>query len=202
MKIHFAAVLIAAAAPALAGEWISTDTGCHVWNENPIPGETITWTGKCVAGKVSGRGVGVWTYSRNDEIKTHRYEGETAGGKRHGKGVMDYASGSRYEGNWVDDRAHGKGIYTLRNETRYQGEFSAGKMRGRGVKTWPSGARYEGAFVNGDRQGFGVFIGANNQRCEGTWQHDKMTGSGESWDADAKRWVSCRLDGEVVKLSK
>jgi hypothetical protein len=202
MKIRLAAFVIAAAAPALAGEWISTDTGCRLWNENPIPGETVTWSGACTAGKVNGRGVEIWTYRRNDEVKTHRYEGHTSGGKRHGKGAMTYASGSRYEGDWVDDRAHGKGVYVLKNGIRYQGEFAVGKMRGRGVKSWPSGARYEGEFVDGNRHGFGLYIGAGGRRCEGRWRQDKMAGTGESWDKTAKRWLVCRLDGDVVKISE
>ncbi len=36
---------VSLAAPAAAGEWIKDSrTGCAVWNPNPQPNETITWS--------------------------------------------------------------------------------------------------------------------------------------------------------------
>lgn len=35
-------------------------TGCKVWNPNPQPNETFTWTGTCKEGFLSGAGVFEW----------------------------------------------------------------------------------------------------------------------------------------------
>ena len=35
-------------------------TGCKVWNPNPQPGESFTWTGACKDGYLSGHGIFEW----------------------------------------------------------------------------------------------------------------------------------------------
>jgi len=169
-RCTLAAALIFAAAPALAETWTTTLEGCRVWNNQPMPGETASWSGDCVDGRATGRGVLLWRFPGKDgTIKTQRFEGDMRGGKRHGRGRIDYASSARYEGPWVDDKPQGRGVYVLGNGARYKGEFRDGLMSGRGIKTWRSGNRYEGEFRNGFRHGRGVFIDAKgvNARADG-----------------------------------
>jgi hypothetical protein len=51
-------------------------------------------------------------------------EGEMKDGKRHGKGKMDYASGSSYTGIWVDDSITGQGVYIYAGGSRYELRYS------------------------------------------------------------------------------
>lgn len=40
--------------------WITTDKGCKVWNPNPQPNESVTWSGECINGKAHGNGILIW----------------------------------------------------------------------------------------------------------------------------------------------
>ena len=57
-----------------AGEWIAdSTTGCQVWNGNPSPGDSISWSGSCTNGKATGKGVLQWYLNGNPQ---GRYEGD------------------------------------------------------------------------------------------------------------------------------
>ena len=50
-------------ATALAeGRWqqVENKANCAVWNGEPQPNETVSWTGDCVSGKADGYGKEVW----------------------------------------------------------------------------------------------------------------------------------------------
>jgi hypothetical protein len=40
--------------------WITTDKRCKVWNPNPQPNESVTWSGECINGKAHGNGILIW----------------------------------------------------------------------------------------------------------------------------------------------
>lgn len=40
--------------------WITTVKGCKVWNSNPQPNESATWSGECFDGKAHGNGILIW----------------------------------------------------------------------------------------------------------------------------------------------
>jgi MORN repeat protein len=83
------------------GEWIfDANTGCARWNPYPQPNESMTWSGKCIDGMVSGKGVVQW-FAYGD--KTDRGEGEYKDGYRNGYVIYTYASGKRVEGEWKND---------------------------------------------------------------------------------------------------
>ena len=46
--------------------WKAEGTGCLVWNHDPQPQVTVTWTGDCVGGKAGGYGKKVWRYLDED----------------------------------------------------------------------------------------------------------------------------------------
>ena len=50
------------------------------------------------------------------------------GGRRHGKGVMYYATGAVYSGSWTADKKEGTGIYTHPNGNKIKGEFQEDKL--------------------------------------------------------------------------
>lgn len=47
-------------AHAAGGEWIRDQHGCRLWNQSPLPDESIMWSGKCIRGYGQGRGVEHW----------------------------------------------------------------------------------------------------------------------------------------------
>lgn len=121
------------------GKWIKDlKTGCAVWNSYPGPNDTVTWSGGCVGGKATGKGVLQW--------------------------YQEGKPGSHYEGEYKDGKLHGNGVYTWADGDRYEGEFKEGKKHGRGVYTWAHGRRYEGEFKDGELDGNGVYTGAEGTR--------------------------------------
>jgi hypothetical protein len=58
-------------------------------------------------------------------------------GKRHGEGVLHYASGARYEGQWEGDHKQGEGVFLFEDGTTFQGVFEADKPT---AGSSPSGA--------------------------------------------------------------
>jgi hypothetical protein len=97
--------------PDLSGSdphWIE-DAVAHCWAANPNPegGETITWSGGCEGGLLSGAGTLTW--SRNGRI-TGRDEGTFKDGRLTGHGRIISSDGTIYEGEFP-----GTGVLTLPN---------------------------------------------------------------------------------------
>lgn len=135
--------------------WITDDrTGCRVWNADPRPGETVTWSGACVSNTATGQGVAQWFENGRP---TDRYEGEYRDGLEHGTGAYLRANGERYDGEWRDGERSGRGVYVWPNGDRYDGEWEDGQRSGRGVYVWGSGQRYEGEWRAGQPAGEGRY---------------------------------------------
>lgn len=58
--------------------WVPSPDDCLVYSPNPIPNETITWSGDCIDGKASGSGELTW-YLHGEA--TGLYTGEFSEGK-------------------------------------------------------------------------------------------------------------------------
>lgn len=156
-----------AAAPGTPGWSIDERTGCRLWNQNPVPGETVRWTGKCPEGPATGSGRAEWLTPNGvgwaegeffngrlhgravyESPTKERYEGDWRDGYLHGKAVFTAPNGDRYEGDWLNDQMHGSGVFTAANGDRYEGEYRDGKPHGRGT-AWIEGEKYEGDWVGG-----------------------------------------------------
>ena len=82
-------------------DWITaTNQPCKIWNPNPQPNESVTWSGECKDGYASGQGLLRWTVNGRLDAE---YEGRYANGKRNGHGVLVLQDGRRIEGTWVND---------------------------------------------------------------------------------------------------
>lgn len=137
---------------AQAGDWIEDQKGCKAWNPNPVPGESITWSGACKEGYATGRGIQIWF--KNGKATGEKHEVEMQGGY-HIKGISTFASGSRYEGGWVEGKKTGKGVYTWTEKNRncgsgfcykkYVGEWKDNKKTCGKTEFW-SGDSYDGCF--------------------------------------------------------
>jgi hypothetical protein len=88
------------AQPASPGWITATNQPCKIWNPEPQPNESVTWSGGCEDGFASGKGVLRWTEDGQPDVE---FDGEYAKGKRNGTGVVITPDGQRMEGVWVDD---------------------------------------------------------------------------------------------------
>jgi len=103
-----AVILLAATAQAIAQadkqaapDWITaSNQPCKIWNPQPQPNESVTWSGGCKDGFATGQGVLRWTENGKPDVQ---YEGVYANGKRNGHGVLITPDGKRIEGVWVND---------------------------------------------------------------------------------------------------
>jgi hypothetical protein len=81
--------------------WITaTNQPCRIWNPEPQPDESVTWSGPCKDGLASGKGILRWTENGKPDAV---FDGEYAGGKRNGAGVLITPDGKRIVGEWTDD---------------------------------------------------------------------------------------------------
>ncbi len=137
-------------------QWATTANGdCRVWNPEPEPRETITWSGDCVDGKAHGHGVLVWRFLFYGGFREDRYEGEVRGGRPHGPGTFHSRRGTRFQGRFVEGVLSGQGTIEWANGSRYEGDFQGGERHGTGRYEWPDGQRYEGGWFSGHRHGAG-----------------------------------------------
>ncbi len=83
-------------------DWITTtNQPCKVWNPEPQPDESVTWSGDCKDGFATGKGILRWTENGKPDVE---FDGEYRNGKRNGQGVMITPDGDHVEGIWVDDK--------------------------------------------------------------------------------------------------
>jgi MORN repeat len=140
--------IVFAAAPTLAGEWLSdSKSGCQVWNPNPQLEEAVTWSGSCANGRAQGQGIVRWLKG-NIPIETD--EGDWRDGRQANKGTQSWSTG-RYEGELSDGEPNGHGVLTV-HKLRYEGSFRDGKPNGVGTLTVGSETAH-GTWKDGCLQG-------------------------------------------------
>ena len=168
-----ASMLLFSSGQGIAETWASDSNGCKVLNQNPSPGYTITWDGRCSNGYADGNGVLEWL---KDGKTVSRYEGDYVKGKTNGKGVYSYENGDRYEGEFIDGKKQGKGIFTAKG-FRYEGDWGNDKSNGKGILTFENENRYEGDFLDDKQTGKGLYI-SKSFRYEGDFLNGKAAGKG------------------------
>jgi hypothetical protein len=99
------------AAPDLSGNdahWIKDpEKNCWAANPNPEPGESVSWTGACEGGLVSGDGTLTWSI-RGKVVGSD--QGSFKGGELSGYGRITQVGGPSFEGEFP-----GKGVLTFPN---------------------------------------------------------------------------------------
>jgi hypothetical protein len=141
LVIASALALLTEVGVAADAHWIEDSNGCKLWDPNPKPNETITWSGACREGYADGAGVLQWIV---DGKPGSRHEGSFLGGKANGRGSDTFPSGFKIEGDYVDGAPFGRAIKTWPDGTRYEGELVAGARTGKGSQQYPDGSSYEG----------------------------------------------------------
>lgn len=111
-----------------AGEWVTTTTGCEVWNSNPGTDDVANWVGECVDGKAQGPGTLIWTH-KSDGTFIARFDGWYDKGLRTGMGYLVDEKGNWFRGPFVNGVAHGAGecYYALFGLHRHC-EFTNGEL--------------------------------------------------------------------------
>lgn len=75
----FSLSLFASQVFASQPDWIQDEkTGCEIWNTNPLPNESITYSGECKDGKAHGYGEITWYKDgkqNGNKEKSYRYKG-------------------------------------------------------------------------------------------------------------------------------
>ena len=94
--------------------------GCYVWNPNPQPNETVTWTGECGGCLAQGTGALTWVSDGNEQVIT----GQRRDGKSDGYTVIRYADGGVSEGPYVNGERNGNWIQRFANGTIAEGPLS------------------------------------------------------------------------------
>ncbi len=120
----------AASAQKIEPRWeTDQNSGCKLWNPNPAPGESVSWSGACREGHADGNGVEQW--------------------------FKDGKPGNRIEGEFVSGRSKGRVTITYPDGAVYVGELDvAGNRAGDYCELiLPNGARYSGACVKGEATG-------------------------------------------------
>lgn len=114
-----------------------------------------------------------------------RYDGETRGGTRHGRGLFSHSKGMRYhDGQWKASEKNGNAIVQYcqsdQDQGLYEGKFD--KVRGRdgpGRHLWPNGDWYEGEWRNNKMHGRGtMFFKSSNEVHEGEFADGLPDGKG------------------------
>lgn len=162
---------------ALAESWITTsNNNCKIYNSDPQPKETITWSGKCQDGYAHGQGTAQWYQNKQP---TDKFVGNYQQGKIHGKGVYTWSDGDKYDGEWVSDKMHGKGVRTWTNGDKYNGEWKDDKMHGKGTYVWLNGDKYVGDWVSNEMHGKGIYTWSDGDKYDGEWEKNNKQGLGK-----------------------
>ncbi len=128
-------------------------------------------------------GKGKYLFANGD-----RYEGDLQDNTFTGKGVMTFAYGDRYEGDYVRGQKHGRGVYVFANKDRFEGGFADNLYQGMGSFIYANGDRYDGEYERGIKQGRGVYRFANGDRFEGTFANNLFSGQGKLFLANGDRY--------------
>ena len=176
---------------------------CQVWDPNPTPHQSLTWTGECKNGKANSQGIAEWheagrvvtsiegvmqdgrcqgqclVYITSGKNK-FKYSGQLKDNNLEGKGALTWPNGNKYSGNWVKGERHGKGTFIWKNGTTYTGDWKNDKSTGRGTYTWVDRyeKKYTGEVKDGKFHGSGVMLYATDDKYSGSWVNGKRHGKG------------------------
>ena len=119
--------LLAWALPAAAQNGLIRDakTGCATSNPFPRENETITWTGGCENGLLSGYGVLTW---QDGDTPYERDEGVFKDGELDGLAVIAFADGSRVYGRYRAGKRNGDFIIDRGDDALVLARYEAGQF--------------------------------------------------------------------------
>ncbi len=174
---------------------LASHPGCYVWNFDPQPDETATWTGECSAGFAQGPGTLTWNHPKgSQEHEASRRFGQPHGasvvtdsegwadegshrfGKRHGAWVERTSDGAVLEGPYVDGEENGHWVLRFPDGQVEEGPFADGKRNGQWVQRFASGVVAEGPYVDGEENGRWVIRETDGGIGEGLYADGEKNG--------------------------
>ena len=161
---------------------ITGQPGCYVWNPNPHPDETVTWSGECAAGLAQGDGTRKWVWDGGK--KTSEGKGLLRDGNNHGQWTWRNVEGKEEKGFYVYGEYLGR---TADDEIVMEGLLVKGKKHGDWVERFPDGDVAEGPYVEGERHGDWSEHDADKDVRSGPYVHGKRQG----------HWVERLANGDV-----
>ena len=149
--------------------WLK-DGDCALYSAGGAgPGDTVQWTGACVAGYAEGLGTATFSHDGQTQSFTAffvhgvipdghvitrwgrgwSYDGETIGGRFNGPGILTTDASDRFDGLWNDGKMNGFGVLLRANGERYVGDWKDDKPNGRGELRHADGSEVTGDFIDG-----------------------------------------------------
>ena len=174
---------------------LSKQPGCHVWNSDLHPGETVSWTAICSGTMAQGTGTvkRVW----DDGKSTVEATGRLLYGKRQGGWVVRAANGNVSEGPYSAGLKQGLWVERHADGAVWKGSYVAGVRQGQWVVRDAYDGVWEGPYLDGMRNGDWVVRFADGTVWEGPYFDDKMHGDWEWRLADGGVWKGQYLYGEM-----
>ena len=87
---------------------LANQPGCHVWDDDLMPDQTVTWTAECAESLAQGTGTLKWVSDGGK--KTTESTGRLESGKHHGRWKIRSWNGHVYEGPYEQGKRHGKWV--------------------------------------------------------------------------------------------
>lgn len=153
---------------------LKSDNGCNLFLAIPFNVKTISWSGLCLDGYLSGKG----TLKCISDKFTETYEGETTNGLFNGQVTWSLSNGTKFVGEFLNGRRNGKGTLTLYYGDKYEGDFNDDWKEGFGTYSWKNGDKYVGEYNKDSKEGFGTFIWQDGDKYVGEWKNNKREGQG------------------------
>ena len=115
-----------AQAPRSGPGWI-IDPAAQCGTSNPFASgsETISWSGKCLRGRLHGPGILIWF---EDGIETERDEGEFRNGELDGSAIITLADRTRIFGNYRNGIRHGEFMIVRPDGSYVQSIYADGQL--------------------------------------------------------------------------
>jgi len=139
--------------------FIKSKEGCYLFNQEPVQGETVSWSGKCLNGYAHGPGKTLWSSGNSHDIylenglslnPEYNYSGPILSKKNskcgfylpQGKRLVDYLD-VNFIGSCPTGSDYGEALISLNGQpfATYKGKFARGTMPVEGELTYFTGTK-------------------------------------------------------------
>jgi len=183
-----------ALAQNLQPDWISdTKTGCKIWDNEPAPNESVTWSGGCKSGFATGFGVLVWFANGKFE---ERDVGVLLHGQQNGQDTQTFSNGDKSTGEWINGVQTGEDTYIFSNGNIVVGVVDKGHFIGNVKEIYADGDKYVGPFSDynsNEQQGVETLV--NGNKYTGEFKNGQFSGVGTETYPSGNKYVGEFADG-------
>ncbi|MYD95039.1 MAG: hypothetical protein F4Y02_15415 [Chloroflexi bacterium] len=183
------------------GCWMETTnrTGCFVWNSNPQPEETVTWSGNCVDGRATGRGTLTWRYQGEDGVpRSYTAKGALRRGFTHGLWSWRDSDGDSAEGSRMWGVSHGHWSWHFSDGELKKGPFVWGRRQGHWREQTTDGELWEGPVIDGRKDG--LWVQRNGIRGRYCWRDGTRLSRLNCRESSSKRAPIAVAEAAVMRF--